>query len=120
MNKTELKQKMLKMALPLMTHYQTDLIYCFEGIDRIDTQDIPCLLSWQVSKAGTSLFGLDTAESVDLAATRLEFNNWEAVITYTPQKEWSIEELTAIENMEEVQDKWEEYRKRNKLIFKKA
>ena len=111
MNKTELKQKMLKMALPLMTHYQTDLIYCFEDIDRIDIQGISCLLSWQVSKAGTSLFGLDTAEGVDLAATRLEFNNWEAVIIYTPQKEWSIEKLTAIENIEEVQDKWEEYRR---------
>ena len=69
------------------------------------------MLSWQVSKAGTSLFGLDTAEGVDLAATRLEFNNWEVVIIYTPQKEWSIEKLTAIKNMEEVQDKWEEYRR---------
>lgn len=111
MNKTELKKKMLKMALPLMTHYQTDLVYCFEGIDRIDAKETPCLLSWQVSKAGTSLFGLDTAEGIDLAATRLEFNNWEAIIIYTPQKEWNIEKLTAIENMEEVQNKWEEYKK---------
>lgn len=53
MNKTELKKKMMEAALPLMTHYQTDLIYCFEVIDRIN----------------------------------------------------------AIKNMEEVQDKWEEYRR---------
>ena len=106
MNKTELKKKMMEKALPLMTHYQTDLVYDFEVIDEIDAKGIPCLLSWQVRNTGTHLVRLDSAEGFDFAGTALEYNDWEAVIIYTPWDGWSMSELKEIKDNDNVQNKW--------------
>lgn len=106
MNKTELKQKMMEKALPLMIGYQTDLVYDFETIDEIDVKGIPCLLSWQVRDTGTHLVRLDSAEDFDFAATALEYNDWEAVIIYTPWDGWSMSELKEIKDVDSVQSKW--------------
>lgn len=106
MNKTELKEKMMKTALPLMVAYQTDLVYDFEYIDEIDAKGIPCLLSWQIRDTGTHLVRLDSAEDFDFAATALEYNDWEAVIIYTPWDEWSMSELKEIKDIDSVQNKW--------------
>lgn len=106
MNKTELKQKMMEKTLPLMISYQTDLIYDFETIDEIDAKGIPCLLTWQVRDTGTHLVRLDNAESFDVATTVLEYNDWEAVIIYTPWYEWSMSELAEIKDRDGVQNKW--------------
>lgn len=111
MNKTELKQKMMEKALPLMVNYQTDLVYDFETIDEIDAKDIPCLLSWQVRDTGTNLVRLNTSESFsseayEFAETALEYNEWEAVIIYTPWDEWSMSELAEIKDSDGVQNKW--------------
>ena len=112
MNKTELKQKMLERALPLMIGYQIDLVYdsdlvCdFETIDEIDAKNIPCLLSWQVRDTGTHLVRLDSAEGFDFAVTALEYNNWEVVIIYTPWDGWSVSEFKEIKDVDSVQNKW--------------
>ena len=106
MNKTELKQKMLERALPLMISYQTDLVYDFETIDEIDAKGIPCLLSWQVRDTGTHLVRLDSAEDFDFATTALEYNDWEAVIIYAPWDEWSMSELAEIKDIDSIQNKW--------------
>ena len=111
MNKTELKQKMMEKALPLMISYQTDLVYDFEVIDEIDTKGIPCLLSWQVRDTGTHLVRLNTSESFsseayEFAEAALEYNDWEAVIIYTPWDGWSMSELAEIKDSDSVQRKW--------------
>lgn len=106
MKNTELKQKMMEKALPLMVSYQTDLIYDFEIIDEIDAKGIPCLLSWQVRDTGTHLVRLTDAKGFDFAATALEYNDWEAVIIYTPWDEWSMSELKEIKDIDSVQNKW--------------
>lgn len=106
MKKIELKQKMMKKALPLMVAYQTDLVYDFELIDEMDAKGIPCLLSWQVRDTGTHLVRLTDAKGFDFAATALEYNEWEAVIIYTPWGEWSISELAEIKDVDGVQSKW--------------
>lgn len=106
MNKTELKKKMMEKALPLMVNYQTDLVYDFEVIDEIDAKGIPYLLSWQVRDIGTHLIRLDSAEDFDLAVTALGYNDWEAVIIYTPWDEWSMSELKEIKDSDSVQNKW--------------
>ena len=106
MNKTELKQKMMAKALPLMVNYQTDLVYDFEVIDETDAKGIPCLLSWQVRDTGTNLVRLDSAEDFDLATTVLEYNDWETVIIYTPWDGWSMSELAEIKDNDSVQNKW--------------
>lgn len=106
MENTELKQKMMKKALPLMVAYQTDLVYDFELIDEIDAKGIPCLLSWQVRDTGTHLVRLDSAESFDFAMTALQYNDWEAVIIYTPWDGWSMSELAEIKDSDGVQNKW--------------
>ena len=107
MNKTELKQKMLERALPLMINYQTDLVYDFELIDETDAKDIPCLLSWQVRDTGTHLVKLNTSESFsseayEFAEAALEYNDWEAVIIYTPWDEWGMSELAEIKDIDSV------------------
>ena len=111
MNKTELKQKMMEKALPLMFAYQTDLIYDFETIDEIDAKGIPCLLTWQVRDTGTNLVNLNTSESFsseayEFAEAALEYNDWEAVIIYTPWYGWSMSELAEIKDIDGVQRKW--------------
>lgn len=111
MKKTEVKQAMMKKALPLMTHYQTDLVYDFEVIDEVDEKGIPCLLSWQVRDTGTHLVKLDTSEGFssegyEFAEAALEYNDWEAIIIYTPWDGWSMSELAKIEDSDSVQNKW--------------
>lgn len=111
MNKTELKQKMMEKALPLMISYQTDLVYDFEVIDETDAKGIPCLLSWLVRDTGTHLVKLNTSEGFysegfEFAETALGCNDWEAVIIYTPWDGWSVSELTEIKDSNSVQNKW--------------
>ena len=104
--KIELKKKMLKKALPLMVTYQTDLIDDFEFIDQIDAKGTPCLLSWQVRDTGTHLVRVTDAKGFDFSSTALEYNDWEAVIIYTPWDEWSMSELAEIKDIDSVKSKW--------------
>ena len=111
MNKIELKQKMLKTALPLMVNYQTDLIYDFEIIDEVTVKGIPCLLSWQVRDTGTHLVRLNISEGFysegfKFAETALGCNDWEAVIVYTPWDGWSMSKLKEIKDIDRVRNKW--------------
>ncbi len=111
MKSIELKQKMMKTALPLMVNYQTDLIYDFEIIDKLDNESIPCLLSWQIRDTGTHLVKLNTSEGFysegfEFAETALEYNDYEAVIVYTPWDGWSISKLSKIKDSNSIQNKW--------------
>nr|DAO74594.1 MAG TPA: hypothetical protein [Caudoviricetes sp.] len=39
MNATEIKKEMITMALPIMTAFQTDMVYDFESIDKMQPGD---------------------------------------------------------------------------------
>ncbi len=107
MNRIDLKRTMMEeIALSLMMHYQTDLVYDFEVIDEIDAKGVPCLLSWQIRDTGTHLVRLDSAEGFNFAKAALEYNDWETVIIYTPWDEWSMSKLAEIKDIDSVQNKW--------------
>ena len=103
---TELKQAMMEKALPLMTNYQTDLVYDFEVIDEVDEKGIPCLLSWQIRDTGTHLVNLNEGDAFDFAVTALEYNDYETVIVYTPWDSWSMGQLKKIKDGDTIQNKW--------------
>ena len=55
LDRTQLKQEMLKTALEFMTGYQTDLVYDFESIDEI-TDDVSRV--WMLRETGTGLYSI--------------------------------------------------------------
>ena len=106
MNKTELKKRMLSQALPVMTGYQTDLVYDFEVIDEVAKEGIPCLMSWQIRDTGTHLVRLANGESFDFALTCLEYNDYETVIVYEMGKGFEMGAIAPIDNLDAIAEKW--------------
>ena len=89
----ELKKWMMKIAVSYMTHYQSDLVYDFKIIDKIEESGKARVCSWQLRDTGTDFVRMDFDKIV--TACR-EYNDYEFVITYNDVDGFAITEAMKI------------------------
>ena len=89
----KLKRWMMRIAMSHMTHYQTDLVYDFKIIDKIEEKGKARVCSWQLRDTGTDFVQMDFDKIV--TACR-EYNDYEFVIIYSKVDGFTITEAMKI------------------------
>ena len=91
-----LKKWMMQIAISHMTHYQSDLVYDFETIDKIKEEGEAKAYSWQLRDAGTDFVRINIDETEAFVTACREYNDYEFVITYSKADGFTITEAMKI------------------------
>ena len=92
----KLKRWMMRIAMSHMSHYQTDLVYDFETIDKIEEEGKARVCSWQIRDTGTNFVRMNIDETEAFVVACREYNDYEFMITYSKVDGFTITEAMKI------------------------